>query len=145
MTLKEQVFLALKFEFYGKIAQNRPDRALIVQRDEPAGIKETRLAFLRYCHASNYAMANRKESQEKHRGERATATRRGWKIDEKGGWVWKGCVGCRCLALPRRCLAEPSSSRRCAICSQQEKPELIKAHNYLRFEPFVLTGVSCPI
>jgi len=34
---------------------------------------------------------------------------------------------------------------RCAIRSQREKPELIKAHNYLRFEPFVLTGVSCPI
>lgn len=65
-----------------------------------------------------------------------------------------GGVGCRddgtcgVVGVRRVAVAAPPLARRlprCAIRSQREKPELIKAHNYLRFEPFVLTGVSCPI
>lgn len=60
-------------------------------------------------------------------------------------WDEKGVEGARRVAAVAVCRAGSASLPRCAIRSQREKPELIKAHNYLRFEPFVLTGVSCPI
>lgn len=96
-------------------------------------------------------MANGKEARNgEERGETANEQQsppRRRKIDEKEGLAglvgWKGCSGWRVAVVAS--VSAASQRRRCAICSQQEKPELIKARNYLRFEPFVLTGVSCPI
>lgn len=108
-------------------------------------IKEARFAFLRYRHASNYAMANGKEARngEERRRERATATSVEEENRREGRLGWLGGRVARVAVVAS--LSAASQRRRCAICSQQEKPELIKARNYLRFEPFVLTGVSCPI
>lgn len=66
----------------------------------------------------------------------------GWRRRAEVDAGTKGAGG-----VGRVAVAAPLARRlpRCAIRSQREKPELIKAHNYLRFEPFVLTGVSCPI
>lgn len=63
------------------------------------------------------------------------------KVERERGREGGGGVRRVAVAVPLLARRLP----RCAIRSQREKPELIKAHNYLRFEPFVLTGVSCPI
>lgn len=99
------------------------------------GIREARFAFPHYCHASNYAPS-------KATVRRLEMGRREWvvvDVRDDGTGIAEGVRRVAVAALLARRLP------RCAIRSQREKPELIKAHNYLRFEPFVLTGVSCPI
>lgn len=100
--------------------------------DDSAGIRKARFAFPHYCHASNYASS------------KATVRRVEIGQGVGGGCRDRGAGGAR---VRRVAVAALLARRlpRCAIRSQREKPELIKAHNYLRFEPFVLTGVSCPI
>lgn len=102
------------------------------------GIREARFAFPHYCHASNYA-PSKATVRRLEMGQRVGGGGGVVDVRDDGTGVAEGVRRVAVAALLARRLP------RCAIRSQREKPELIKAHNYLRFEPFVLTGVSCPI